>query len=707
MRASRVLLASVAIGCLFAVVRPAGGWQVSLDGTGPGPGVAGTVAVASNGDVIAGGQLDHTFTGIDFTVARLAAADGAERWRRVLPGPTGDVLLRGHDTAVAVALDPLGDVVAAGRTSAPGVPVQYTVVKLAGATGAVLWRWDEPSSSGKPIAIAVAADGDVYVASSVVGEAGGFPVLTRRASDTGLPIWTYVPTSGLGTNYDVPIAVALHASGDPILLATTREVFAPQTSVAVARVGKETGTAVWNTVLAGSNLGLLRAGEDVYALTAGHDPTQIGTSMVHSLAGQTGFVRWKSTVALANDVVLLADGNLALLETKYELAAPTFRTRIPTMLRVEVRAHDNGSSVVARDLPLHDAGTEPPCPCAWPRGAAIVLDPPSGDLFVAGSYQSQRFFAARLDADDLGERWRVESSDLTDVPGSYWALAAARVPGGTFVVGGGWRTSPLDPRLRFTVTTLGADGAVGACGDGTVDADESCDDGELVAGTCCPADCAAAEPDGTVCDDGSVCTLGDRCKAGRCAGESRLPCEPCGTCDAARGCLAGADDACRHPTRSATSRLSVASSRSGGKGSFAWSLRSGAETSLAELGDPRADTSYAVCGISGDGRVVLRAVAPAGSCARGACWRRTARGFRYADPNAPQGVSRLVLRSGSGGRARFDAEGGGSQSVLPALPLEPPLRMELRRVDEPGICWAANHAGVRRNTARRHRAIGG
>jgi hypothetical protein len=176
-------------------------------------------------------------------------------------------------------------------------------------------------------------------------------------------------------------------------------------------------------------------------------------------------------------------------------------------------------------------------------------------------------------------------------------------------------------------------------------------------------------------------------------------------CIEAVGCIGEPISVCRHPTITNAARLSVARPRSG-PAHFEWTLRSGPATARDELGDPLAGTGYALCGLAGDGRVVLRAVAPAGPCPRGACWRRTRRGFTFADRRATDGLDHLTLQAGSGGRTRFFASGGRSPAVLPALPADPGLRIELRRLDDPAICWAAEHGTVRRNTTRRYRAMG-
>lgn len=70
------------------------------------------------------------------------------------------------------------------------------------------------------------------------------------------------------------------------------------------------------------------------------------------------------------------------------------------------------------------------------------------------------------------------------------------------------------------------------CGDGVVDPEEDCDDGNVLDGDCCSAQCQAA-PNGSPCSDSVTCTAGDTCQDGRCVpGECQVgeqcvnPCDP-------------------------------------------------------------------------------------------------------------------------------------------------------------------------------------
>ncbi|MEW6271215.1 MAG: hypothetical protein AB1689_18190, partial [Thermodesulfobacteriota bacterium] len=89
---------------------------------------------------------------------------------------------------------------------------------------------------------------------------------------------------------------------------------------------------------------------------------------------------------------------------------------------------------------------------------------------------------------------------------------------------------------------------VDTCGNGALDAGESCDDGNQDDGDCCSSTCTL-DPEGSACDDGDLCTRSDACDAaGACVGSDPVVCEEggsgqCGsaaTCDPQTGeCVGG------------------------------------------------------------------------------------------------------------------------------------------------------------------------
>jgi cysteine-rich repeat protein len=88
-----------------------------------------------------------------------------------------------------------------------------------------------------------------------------------------------------------------------------------------------------------------------------------------------------------------------------------------------------------------------------------------------------------------------------------------------------------DTRCRSGLSTA-------SCGDGAIDAEEECDDGNGAGGDGCSAEClvelcarctgapstCVIEPDGMPCDDGRFCNGSDTCRNGRCTLHSGDPC---------------------------------------------------------------------------------------------------------------------------------------------------------------------------------------
>jgi cysteine-rich repeat protein len=210
------------------------------------------------------------------------------------------------------------------------------------------------------------------------------------------------------------------------------------------------------------------------------------------------------------------------------------------------------------------------------------------------------------------------------------------------------------------------------CGNRILTAGEQCDDGNLVSGDCCSPTCQL-EPPGAACDDGDACTQADACAAGVCAGLD----EP------AAGCRSAA---------SATLGLRGGALVAPSKRLLTWKWSRGVGSSLADFGDPVATTSaYTLClydATTAGSRRVLRATVPGGgSCAGKPCWKaRGVSGFSYRDRDlARDGVASMTFKV-SGGQASIALKAKGALLATPALPLaqSPDVTIQLRGGD---ACW--------------------
>jgi len=283
--------------------------------------------------------------------------------------------------------------------------------------------------------------------------------------------------------------------------------------------------------------------------------------------------------------------------------------------------------------------------------------------------------------------------------GFFWACTDLRADDGTHPdvgaiekVADAWsgflRSSPFTrPWL------LGEAPADPRCGDGVLDAGETCDDGNSVAGDGCSAVCQSEATcgDGTVdagesCDDGNV-SPGDGCDAQcgletSCGDGNTEGVEECddGNAVPGDGCSAICRiELCPDPARGTCTpapagRLSVLE-RKPGREKLSLRLNGfGAESAL--FGDPvRGDTRYGICLYDSSGArvtelVVDRAGALCGPKAR-ECWRPNGKsGHRYRDQGATAaGVTHLRLRPAEDPRGKATARAGNratrGQTALP------------------------------------------
>jgi cysteine-rich repeat protein len=235
------------------------------------------------------------------------------------------------------------------------------------------------------------------------------------------------------------------------------------------------------------------------------------------------------------------------------------------------------------------------------------------------------------------------------------------------------------------------------CGNGVIDSGEACDDGNIANGDCCSSTCAVTN-DGSGCDDGNVCTDTDTCSSGACVGSpvtDGSPCDddnPCTSDDCQSGTCVGTPapaSLCKLPP-SLKGQL-VMKDKTPDKGDqVVWKWTKGADTSLAELGDPINTDDYFFCVYGAGPTLLFSARVPVGGTCHGvACWKPAGTtGFAYKDKDrTPDGAEKLSLKSGTGGAAKAQFKGKAELLVMPALGSFPqPIRAQLRRSGG-ATCW--------------------
>ena len=277
------------------------------------------VSVGPSGEVVA---VNNTQSPDNMLVARLSPVDGSVLWRTVIDGPA-----HSQDQVLAAQIDARGDVFVAGdMTTALGD--EFVVLKLSGTTGRELWRsfLSGPDHNGQASALALEPAGDVVAAGSVSSSASGFDMaVVKLDGQSGQERW-HAFIDGGADGFDFGQAVAIDASGG-VLVGGTFLTAAGGNDLGVARLSPA-GEVVWRSALdggAGSNdngQAIALVGPDVAIVGTTQISSEDGTQRLFAAAldGATGATLWRysadgttpdasqgsSVAALGADAVLIS-----------------------------------------------------------------------------------------------------------------------------------------------------------------------------------------------------------------------------------------------------------------------------------------------------------------------------------------------------------------------------------------------------------------
>jgi hypothetical protein len=253
------------------------------------------------------------------------------------------------------------------------------------------------------------------------------------------------------------------------------------------------------------------------------------------------------------------------------------------------------------------------------------------------------------------------------------------------------------------------------CSD-PINAGIACNDGNPCTANdvCTSLACAGSVvADATSCPvyDNAECTTGGSCQAGVCEPTTVVDGTACtppgqvtavGTCrsgDCYSACPPSPRLGCLNPEKS---KFSITNNDDPARRKLQWTWLHGEAFEPEDLGDPTADTEYALCVYSASGQLRLSAGLPAGSL-----WRAQgdspARGYSFKDPFATYfGMSKAQIASGAEGRTKAKVRGGGAALPAMSLPLvgPPELTVQLLANDEGLQCWGAEYTEAVRNDGR-------
>ncbi len=525
----------------------------------------------------------------------------AAAWQRTVDSGANPPVF---DEARAVAVMPTSRNVASAGVVDVFFGPMYSVSLFEPNRGEPIWTHLEFTINRDGEARAVAATDDKVVSAGIVNNdvtGNDFTVMSHFL-EFGFPIWKTDIDGSIPCN-DRANAVAIDAAGDVVAAGALGDNDFG-TVFFVVKLDGNTGSELWRYSVTNDGEAFAVAVDstgDVFA--AG---TIDGEFTVVKIDGADGEEEWRSTSGdgRAVDIALDDDGAVAAVGEMSDTCGGSLPCGV---VRFD---GSNGDELWRRNF--RDFGSTGGGPAAVATGV-------DGDVFVAGADEQDGFdaFAVAAYTSDGSTLWRylrpggdapARANDITvggdgvyatgayEAGGRYMALVMltfsdgdeewfAQVDGGfdggrneglaialdadeNVVAAGVLNVDDDDEPLYGVVKRVGFNGTdfFGDCGDGNLDGDEQCDDGNNQDGDCCSAACTfeavesecpddgnectddvcnatgtCVHPDNTdSCDDGNGCTSDDVCSNGQCAGEIA----PIGTeCNTFNPCFDGACNA--------------------------------------------------------------------------------------------------------------------------------------------------------------------
>ena len=188
-------------------------WQQPVDGGADTAPVA--IAVDAGGNAIIAGNYRDSGGDDDWYAAKLAGSSGAVLWRKVYDSGLAD-------SAAGLAIDAAGDFTIAGASVASGGNTTIRTVKSSGATGRTVWdRALEGNADARANAVAVDGAGNVVVTGVWNTAPGDGDIKTLKYSSAGALVWQ-ATHAGSGAGAEAGRAIAVDARGDVAVTGTGR-----------------------------------------------------------------------------------------------------------------------------------------------------------------------------------------------------------------------------------------------------------------------------------------------------------------------------------------------------------------------------------------------------------------------------------------------------------------------------------------------------
>lgn len=282
-------------------------WAQTIAGSGTSKEIAVAAAIDARGAVYLTGTTG-SYPDYNILTVKLNP-DGSEAWRASYQGPAGNT-----DSPTALALDDSGNVYVTGYEKNAANVEDYVTIKY-DASGGQVWRQNyDGGAADVSRAIALGADGAVYVVGSSLQGGNIDDILTVKYSANGTQEWANF--YGSDSTPELGVGVTADNSGVYVVAqGTTRPLPAPYKMIVLKYAPN--GSQLWTKSYTGANRGVEPVGvvvnsSGLYVTGTVTQPsnTDIYTVAYHTGTGDTLWLRVFNDPANRNDVGagLLVDG---------------------------------------------------------------------------------------------------------------------------------------------------------------------------------------------------------------------------------------------------------------------------------------------------------------------------------------------------------------------------------------------------------------